>query len=67
MTTPDRTNPIPRARATALLAALAALNIAFAAVLIVPSYVNDRPVAESPLRSGDRLRLGRLELTVSGS
>ena len=31
--------PIPRARATALLAALAALNLAFAAVLIVPSYV----------------------------
>ncbi len=33
---PDR---IPRRRATALLAALAALNLAFAAVLIVPSYV----------------------------
>jgi hypothetical protein len=30
---------ISRGRATALLAALAALNIAFAAVLIVPSYV----------------------------
>ena len=31
------------------------------------TFVNDRPVAESPLRNGDRLRLGRLELTVSGS
>ena len=31
------------------------------------TFVNDRPVAESSLRSGDRLRLGRLELTVSGS
>jgi hypothetical protein len=39
MSSPDRTNPIPRRRATALLAALAALNLAFAAVLIVPSYV----------------------------
>ena len=33
------TNPISPARATALLAALAILNVAFAAVLIVPSYV----------------------------
>ncbi|MFQ5567553.1 MAG: glycosyltransferase family 87 protein [Paracoccaceae bacterium] len=39
MTAPDRTNPIRRTRATALLAALAALNLAFAAVLIVPSYL----------------------------
>ncbi|MHA1528198.1 MAG: glycosyltransferase family 87 protein [Alphaproteobacteria bacterium] len=39
MSTLDGTNPIPRGRATALLAALAALNLAFAAVLIVPSYV----------------------------
>ena len=34
-----RPDLIPRGRATALLAALAALNLAFAAVLIVPSYV----------------------------
>ncbi len=39
MSSLDRTNPIPRRRATALLAALAALNLAFAAVLIVPSYI----------------------------
>jgi hypothetical protein len=32
-------NPISRGRATALLGALALLNLAFAAVLIVPSYV----------------------------
>ncbi len=39
MSSLDRTNPIPRRRATALLAALAVLNLAFAAVLIVPSYI----------------------------
>jgi hypothetical protein len=34
-----RPDLIPRGRATALLAGLAALNLAFAAVLIVPSYI----------------------------
>jgi len=29
------------------------------------TFVNDRRVSESPLQSGDRLRLGRLELVVS--
>lgn len=29
------------------------------------TYVNDRRVPQSPLREGDRLRLGRLELSVS--
>ena len=29
------------------------------------TFVNDQRVEQSPLRPGDRLRLGRLELTVS--
>jgi pSer/pThr/pTyr-binding forkhead associated (FHA) protein len=29
------------------------------------TFVNDRRISESPLQSGDRLRLGRLELVVS--
>ena len=29
------------------------------------TFVNDHRVSQSPLRSGDRLRLGRLELVVS--
>jgi len=39
MSSLERTNPIPRSRATALLAALAVINLGLAAVLIVPSYV----------------------------
>ena len=29
------------------------------------TFVNDRRVSQSPLQSGDRLRLGRLEFVVS--
>ena len=39
MSAVDKINPISRARAAALLAVLAILNIALAAALIVPSYV----------------------------
>ena len=31
------------------------------------TFVNDCLVTESPLQNGDRLRVGRLELTVSGA
>ena len=45
LTRPDL---IPRNRATALLAALALMNLAFAAVLIVPSYVTAESMGTAP-------------------
>ncbi|MHA1536166.1 MAG: glycosyltransferase family 87 protein [Alphaproteobacteria bacterium] len=48
MSTPDSTNPIPRGRATALLAAMAVLNLGLAVVLIVPSYVTSESLGAAP-------------------